>query len=254
MSTKHLVLGWNGNLGASLSLALNQRGLEQLPKMYMRYPNDPLVEVVKYRNPDIIWVALGAGSVGGNFTTQLQCHLNLIVELVEACPNAKIIAFSTSFICDEEDPSNPRKQGKPKSLYAFSKKLLEDYAVFTNNPNLRVIRVTNLYGHHKFENTFPGRLLPERNNLKVLPTNLVTPTPTDDLADKLVTHLDDIFNSEYPILNAAPKGSVTVADWGRLIIPNVQDGQLDPLRPKTCEIGSFFEWENWKTLWLKNNK
>lgn len=248
---KHLVMGQTGNLGVDLQLELKAQGHQAFNKFTAKLEHPVLINIIKHQEPDVIWLPIGSGSIGGDFKKQLDASLTMLMDLEKVCPKAKIITFSTSFIADPSDPTNPKKQGQPKSLYALSKKMMEDYILVSNNPNLKCIRVTNLYGKHYPEKCFPYKIANDPN-VKILATNEVVPTPTNELAKKLVENFDKIINSDYPILHAAPKGSCSIAAWGRLIKPEIEYGSLDPLRPPTCAIGSFFEWENWQTLWEKN--
>lgn len=256
----HLVLG-NGNLGRSLANQLAQRGLtyKLLDKSEFCYPEKTLL----MDKPTHVWCCIGAGSVNRakeDFNGVISTHVQLPIHLMKTLPEkVKLVFFSTDYVADEKNPSLPlHKTSEPRSLYALSKLWLEQSVVFSKRANTCVVRVGSLYGRHFPERTFPGRL---RANYPVpgpvtLPRNLVTPTPTDWLAEGLLdTQSKFMFTPSPCIKHCAPKGNVSVAHWGRLILDKsytVYEAGYDEERPKISDLNcSFWPPEDWKELWEK---
>jgi dTDP-4-dehydrorhamnose reductase len=246
----HCIVG-GGNLGMDIASTLKSKNSSIMiltKRLGFGYPMRPYgLEEITERMPDVIWLATGAGSVGGDFLHQLDIHVRLVVEtLKEAAPGAKVVAFSTDYVADPANIQDPTKRiREPQSSYARSKVWMEEFIVDSNDPRIRAVRVGSLYGEWKPRSCFPSKLCANSYRSQepvVLPINQVCPTPTKWLAKILVENLDAIFAEPYPITHLAPSGHLSVADWGRLILGNgrVIDGDLDPKRPAFSSIGCPF--------------
>jgi len=266
---KHVVLG-NGNLAQSLIQELRNRGENYTKfsrsdileyrgyKHKFNYPHDtPSAKLFGIKDPNncIVWNAIGAGSIpeaDENFQPSMIAHLGLAADLDQTLPKGTtIINFSTDYAAE---PSLSR--------YAFSKTIMEHYINNFAGPKVFCIRVANLYGTHRPENTLPYKLLKNSDKIKSLPGNLITPTPTEWLAKKLLTidwekheemciNLPTMYgvNRTYPL---GPKKSMSVKDFGEMVLNKKLDlGEADYKRP-SVELGNFgaFEetvaecWEN----------
>jgi len=249
---RHLIVGM-GNLGTDLAAALKAVGdvvIEWSPRS--SHP----IEVLKSSEPDFVWITGGAGSVGEakkDFRPFLQLHINLVNDFVKAF-NVPVICFSTDYAAGPDSGA---------SLYALSKMWMEDLIKFygKNRNDVFAIRVGSLYGAHYPERTFPYKLLknyPAPTEVK-LPANLVTPTPTAWLAEVLAENYPRLKNqyASQPILELAPFGSVSILDWGKIILGEKYSysgvSLFDKERPMISELSSRFHYRapNWKDLWDK---
>lgn len=246
----HCIVG-GGNLGMDIAAVLKSRNSSIMiltKRLGFSYPMRPYgIEELTDRMPDVIWLAAGAGSVGGDFLHQLDIHVRLVVEtLKEAAPGAKIVAFSTDYVADPLDIQNPRKRtNDPQSSYARSKAWMEEFILESQDPRIRAVRIGSLYGEWKPRGCFPFKLCSNSYRSTgpiTLPINYVCPTPTRWLAKALVDNFDNLFAETYPISHLSPSGNLSVADWGRLILGDdkIVDGELDFKRPIISSLGSPF--------------
>jgi hypothetical protein len=252
----HLIVG-AGNLG--LDLEKKFKGKNQDCFLVSRsggfkYPFDEKqYAFFQSLKPSYVWVTVGAGSVEQakeNFRPFLDLHIALVVDLLKNLPKASITAFSSDYALEGN------------SLYALSKKWLEDVANFYSDASrLRVVRVGSLYGVHKPQNCFPGKLFLalERGKSFKFPSNAVVPTPTEWVADVLT---DKFEHKHVPVvLDLAPsiRPTCTVYDWGKLVLTGedveIEQGPEDLERPDVSCLGNDFQlWgcrPNWLELWNK---
>ena len=239
---RHLIIG-GGNLGIDLHLALTNAGYEAdiyTAKSGFGYPKNTVrelpLELAKW-----VWVTVGAGSVGEakkSFLPFIDLHLRLIADLREnLTPDVNLVCFSSDYAV-----------GEPQSLYALSKKMMEDYVNKLPLKNTWVVRVGSLYGTHKPDTCFPSKIRRnfESNPLPItLPSNKVQPTPTAWVAQTLVKsfavidRLKSVFNKN---LNMSPCDNITLSQWANLAIPEGKfiEGNLDIERPTASLIGNDF--------------
>ena len=198
-----------------------------------------------------VWLKIGAGSVEDaekNYLPFIDLHLKLTMDLVKQLPDhVKLHIFSTDYVVDSEI----------RSLYALSKKQMEDTLLFIKRPNTYIYRVGTLYGEWK--KCFPSKLLHNASNKNLinLPVNRVKPTATKWLAKILV---DLQFTSKYDhlkpftILDVAPKGDISIYELGKLLLPYYVTStyKYDLKRPSECKLNSFFE-DSWEDIWHQNN-
>lgn len=274
---KHLILG-AGNLGKDLLIELN-RMPGACPEILSQSRgvgfNDycALFEEIRKRKPSVIWVAVGGGSVPeaklGADTHPRSRYLNEILPgtLNEDTPEAcKIVFFSTDYVADEENPSDPMKSTSAiKSEYAKQKLSMENWIRSQDKTNRAIVRVTSLYGIHKPEKTFPGKILKNFANKKGrlhFPQNHVTPTPTRWLASVLVNNFKDLFKDKgTSIHHCAPKGNLRVRDWAEMVLDGIREKkdfvrvndsmvQIDVERPYISNLGcSFADVHHYLELW-----
>jgi dTDP-4-dehydrorhamnose reductase len=259
---RHLVLG-AGNLGKALEEAINNKGdsVELLSKSLnsFNYPIDSVSFILDLARPDIIWAPIGAGSVElakKDFVPFCDLHIRLTAELLKATKKP-IIFFSTDYCASETLPDQPNRSCEPKSLYAHSKAMLEKLVYESERKNVKVVRVSALYGKGKPDNCFPAKVkkrYPEPGRY-TFPTNECTPTPTTWLAEFLVDNLDRVLSSHNSVVHCAPAGNTKYYQWAQKILGSQYDcqaGDLDYSRPHTSNLGcSFADVPNWEDLWQK---
>lgn len=271
---KHLIFG-AGNLGIDLKNEIIRQGGDRRAVTTVSLADgldvrdrDEVLRALSKDEFDVIWYCVGQGSVNQAKENRNDAALiygaapRLIVE--RAPRNAKVILFSTDYVADEEHPDNPNETTQnPLSLYASIRRDAETFILRSNRPNTAVVRVGSLYGTHKPDKTFPGRILAsfgKDSETRIrLPQNLVTPSPTLWLASILVTNLDKLFDSENATKHhAAPLGNVSVWDWGTFVLKGIRepsafsrDEFFDEERPKISALGCSFLEQNWhwSELW-----
>ena len=262
---KHLILG-DGNLGKSLSRILDNSRI--IGSNLFTYPKDGIPELGwEFQGAEYIWCAIGAGSVAQakkDFIPFVDAHVRLPVDIVQSLsPDQKAIFFSTDYVASDDYPRSPELHGEPKSLYAHSKKWMEDYLKMVNNKNVKCIRIGSLFGPHA--PGFPERLksawkttetgamikgIDVNTKFITLPMNLVSPTDTNWLAYVLSVELDAIFETKGVIQHCSPSTNCTVAQWGRHILGdsvNVIDGPIDNERPAKSLLGI-----SWPSMFLNH--
>lgn len=256
---KHLILG-AGNLGHDLLDTL-RRGHQEAwlfaPDLdgstgmfqgFFSYPNSIDCLPTDEDDDSVIWCCVGAGSVDGakeDFNRYIDLHVGLPSLLIQnAPPKTHLIFFSTDYVASEMLSSDPdRATIAPKSLYAYSKLWMEQLIIASARPRTVAIRVGTLYGNHRPERTFPGKLKATAHDLTPLeiPINRVTPTPTWWLAEILAERWQDLFAQDrLPIHHLAPTGNVSTMSWARMFMPDkfkIKPAGTDPERPGVSYLG-----------------
>lgn len=261
---KHLILG-AGNLGLDLFLTLSKtkdhlpvvmsksNGLDVLNfKHLMRHITD--------NSYDCVWYAIGGGSIQESKDDYNKAHyLNctLPIYLADSLPeNTKLVVFSTDYVASESEWNNPKRSVfQPRSLYAQSKLECETYIKHSSRPNTCIARVTSLYGVHKPDKTFPGKILKNfafNENQISLPENHVTPTPTPWLAKVLLRGMDQLFSPTKTLVHhVAPNGSVSVNDWAKFVLEGIKSHyyftdqeHYDEERPPFSALGCSLDLHN----------
>lgn len=216
---KHLVIG-AGNLGLDLQKEILARGEEcamLTRSLGFNYP--PNTESVDYTlpfDPDHIWCTIGAGSVdeaNKDFVPFVDLHVKLPIALTQAIKEkeTRLHLFSTDYLCEYENE-------KSRSLYALSKKMMEDAVMYLPNElkdRIHIWRVGSLYGKHKPLKTFPGKIMKALKEIKKpisLPENGCFPTPTAWLAKRLLDLKDSrsMYNHYFWL---GPKTKTSSYDW-----------------------------------------
>jgi len=271
---KHLILG-AGNLGIDIkNEVIRQSGerrnvdLVSLSEGLDVRDLNALRATLARDDYDVIWYCVGQGSVQQAKDDPESARLiyGNAPKLVAASArvDAKVIIFSTDYVADENDPGNPNAVTQEfLSEYASIRAKAEQYILHANRPNTAIVRVGSLYGTHKPDKTFPGRILAsfgQESDTRIrLPRNLVTPTPTLWLASVLVSNLERMFNAEETVIHhCSPLGNVSVWDWATFVLKGIRepsafshDEFFDEERPKISALGSTFletNW-NWFELW-----
>jgi hypothetical protein len=159
-----------------------------------------------HSKPDMVINTRG-GCAGGDFVDDPPKNLwfQNITQNIEYCrkfPNAKVWAFSSNAAMEPY-----------RTPYAAIKHIMEKIPY----ENFNYIRVGNLYGKHKRELTFPGRLL--KYNPKSLPTNPIVPIPTDWFGKR--------FFDGHTGAKLWPIGVTSPHQWGEYILGRTLD--KDPM-------------------------
>lgn len=273
---KHYILG-AGNLGRDLLLEINARSFGKV-NLVSRSKGSTLLSEEDFEIPkdaDVIWYCVGGGSVEEVKKNQKLSELlnrNLPLAMIRNLiqknnRKTKLVIFSTDYIADEECPSDFTAEVKtPRSLYAQHKLEFEHRALGVNRGNVAIVRVGSLYGVHKPEKTFPGKILAnfgfgDMHSRIRLPSNLVTPTPTRWLAGMLIRHIDKLFHEKCTLVHhCAPNGNISVHDWAKYVLDGLREpGEFydvgspffDEERPHISNLKCNFSDENyhWHDLW-----
>lgn len=234
---KHLVLG-NGNLGIDLALSLDRHGYA------VDFPQDKH-HPASFKNDhhDVVWCAAGAGGPGGSAQAHFETHLMLPVALAEFAP--KLILFSTAYL--NRDPEGVF------SDYSMSKSFME--RAMAQRENVRCLRVGSLYGVHRPLRTFPGKILEleSKGLLRKSAQNVVTPTPTEWLADELVeTKVWESFDSVKSGSNIAPMGCCPISEWIEMICPGKSLPSFRDDSYPLASSASVVTGPHWRLLWGVN--
>lgn len=274
---KHLILG-AGNLGKDLLLELNKID-GACPEILSQSRGVgfsdycALFEEIRKRKPSVLWLAVGGGSVPeakiGTETHPRARYLNEILPStlnIDVPPSCKVVYFSTDYVADEENPSDPTKHTSViRSEYAKQKLAMEHWLLSQNKPNRAIVRVTSLYGIHKPEKTFPGKILKnfaDKKGRLLFPQNKVTPTPTRWLASVLVNNFSKLFDEgKTSIHHCAPKGNISVKNWAKMVLEGIREtkefvcsydsiAHVDLERPYSSNLGcSFADVHHFLELW-----
>lgn len=275
---KHIILG-GGNLGKDLLIEMNSLGVAD-PELWtnsrgkdVRMIADVVAEI-NHKMPECVWYCVGAGSVNEakheskHYSNSVILHRRVPLALAKYLdPKIKLVLFSTDYVADETRPTYPFAQTpKFRSNYAALKGQMENEIQQMQRPFTTVVRVGSLYGVHKPEQTFPGKILKNFNGkegiqLKGLPQNLVVPTPTRWLANVLLRNFDKLcLDSGATREHVAPEGATTVIDWGKFVLAGMPDVRFnrrdentfyyDEERPLVSGLGNTLETSaHWHELW-----
>jgi dTDP-4-dehydrorhamnose reductase len=258
MTEKHIVLGL-GNLGHALAHALPDANL-----IGGRFPEnkDRLRETLEEYKPRTVWCAVGGGSIDWadkNKDAAKAALLDLPLFLMDVLPlDTRLVLFSTDYVAHEAFPSKPHRYNQePSSFYAELKLFMELTVSDFAQPNVRVARVSNLYGPYRPERNLASKI---RANVRPLPAtvlegdketipsvscfeNEISPTPVEALASYLVRNEELLFSSDESIHHCAPQGSLSIVDYAVSVLPpgtRVYSIGQDPKRPQYSRLGCSF--------------
>ena len=247
---RHAILG-NGNLGNALAKELTAKNIECRVFSYSsswKYPASGVKDICKY-NPTHVWCTVGAGSVDQakqNYIPFIDLHIKLPMELIQNLKEDVVLHFFSTEYCST----------KPQSLYALSKTCMEESVRMTGRPNTYIYRIGSLYGTHKPKTCFPYKLKANAGDKSLLadislPSNCVSPTPVDWLAETLLEMLEKYKHKTLNPIRVHPNGCCTVKEWGELILGReVIAGDKDPLRPLECvHMNQGSGIPTWLELW-----
>ncbi len=224
------ILGANGQLGADVATAFHAQGdevaalthedvevssFESVKKSLEGLRAELVINTAAFHNvercedepqPAFVVNAVGARNVA-QATDSLHC---------------KLIHISTDYVFDGLKPSPYVEEDQPRPLNAYgNSKLAGEYFVRCTSPRHFVVRVSGIYGAHpcraKAGFNFVEMMLKfarEREELRVVDDQRVTPTPTVEIAQQLtlLAKTDD-----YGIYHATSEGSCTWYEFARAI-------------------------------------
>lgn len=151
--------------------------------------------------------------------------------------NAVLIHVSTDYVFDglKRSPYDEGDAPMPLNVYGNSK-LAGEYFVRSQNPRHFVVRVSGLYGAHpcraKGNLNFVELMLKlsrERDELRVVDDEFVTPTPTADIARQLAVLSR---SSHYGLYHATCQGACSWYEFAKTIFElSGAKVRLEPARP-----------------------
>ncbi|HEV2988492.1 MAG TPA: dTDP-4-dehydrorhamnose reductase [Candidatus Angelobacter sp.] len=227
---KVAILGANGQLGADITTAFLAEGDEVLALTHEDVEVSSLESVKKFletASPEIVINTAAFHNVERCEDEPLPAFtVNAIgarnVAQVTDSLGVKLVHISTDYVFDgaKLSPYVEEDQPRPLNVYGNSK-LAGEYFVRCTNPRHFVVRVSGIYGKHpcraKAGLNFVEMMLKlarEREELRVVDDQRVTPTPTIEIAKQL-TLLSR--TSDYGIYHATSEGSCTWYEFARTI-------------------------------------
>ncbi|HEV3036622.1 MAG TPA: dTDP-4-dehydrorhamnose reductase [Candidatus Angelobacter sp.] len=227
---KVAILGANGQLGADVTSAFLAEGdevvglthedvevssLESVKKSLEAIRPQVVINTAAFHN-----VERCEGEPLPAFTVNAMGARN--VAQVTDSLRAKLLHISTDYVFDGEKSSPYVEEDSPRPLNAYgNSKLAGEYFVRCTNPRHFVVRVSGIYGMHpcraKAGLNFVEMMLKlagEREELRVVDDQRVTPTPTVEIAQQLtlLAKTDD-----YGIYHATSESSCTWYEFARAI-------------------------------------
>ena len=227
---KVAILGANGQLGADITTAFLAEGDEVLALTHEDVEVSSLESVKKFletASPEVVINTAAFHNVDRCEDEPLPAFtVNAIgarnVAQVTDSLGVKLVHISTDYVFDgaKLSPYVEEDQPHPLNVYGNSK-LAGEYFVRCTNPRHFVVRVSGIYGKHpcraKAGLNFVEMMLKrarEREELRVVDDQRVTPTPTIEIAKQL-TLLSR--TSDYGIYHATSEGSCTWYEFARTI-------------------------------------
>jgi dTDP-4-dehydrorhamnose reductase len=242
---KVAVLGGNGQLGEDIAHAFRMEG-DQVTSLSHDDVEIAARESVRERledlQPDVVVNTAAYHHVEkceADPATSFQ--VNAIgarnVALASHALGAAVFHISTDYVFDglKRTPYTETDAAKPLNVYGNSK-LAGEYFVRATNPKHFVVRVSGLYGSHpcraKGNLNFVELMLKlsrERDELRVVNDEFVTPTPTVEVARQLVVLSR---SSEYGLYHATSEGSCSWYEFAQAIfeLSGIRV-RLEPARP-----------------------
>lgn len=190
-----VILG-NGNLAQAIEARCIRDSIKFI-KFY-RKPVDSILSEIKPL--DIVFNAEGYGSIPQcdlNPYEAYNTHLMRNIRLITECNklNIKVICFSTNY-------------HDFKSNYSNSKKAMEEFVLNTKKNS--VIRVANLYGQYRPENSLPTKLINAvREGSRKFSSNAIYPTDCDWLTKQIFDNLDSILEINEEAISIVPRGTTS---------------------------------------------
>src|SRR5437016_5508412 len=219
---KVAILGANGQLGADVAVAFHAQGDEVIALTHEDVEVSSLESVnncLKSARPEIVINTAAFHNVERCEDEPLPAFtVNAIgarnVAQITASLDSKLLHISTDYVFDGMKSSPYIEEDPPRPLNAYgNSKLAGEHFVRCTNPRHFVVRVSGIYGQHpcraKAGFNFVEMMLKfarEREELRVVDDQRVTPTPTVEIAHQLtlLSKTDD-----YGIYHATSEGSCT---------------------------------------------
>ena len=208
---KVAILGANGQLGADVATAFRAQGDDVAALTHEDVEVSSLESVKKVLDDIRPQPAFTVDAVGARNVAQVTDALH-----------CKLVHIGTDYVFDGMKPAPYVEEDQPRPLNAYgNSKLAGEYFVRCTNPRHFVVRVSGIYGTHacraKAGFNFVEMMLKfarEREELRVVDDQRVTPTPTIEIAHQLtlLSKTDD-----YGIYHATSEGSCTWYEFARVI-------------------------------------
>lgn len=242
---KIVVIGGNGQLGEDVVAALRSDGHEvsSLTHQDVEIANkESVLQQLESLRPHVVintaafhHVEQCEADAAKAFAINAIGARNL-AQVTQAL-NAALIHVSTDYVFDgtKRSPYHEGDAPMPLNVYGNSK-LAGEYFVRAQNPRHFVVRVSGLYGAHpcraKGNLNFVELMLKlsrERDELRVVDDEFVTPTPTADVARQLAVLSR---SSHYGLYHASSQGSCSWYEFAKTIFElSGTKVRLEPARP-----------------------
>lgn len=271
VKSRHAIIG-GGNLGLDLHREISHKA-GGLAAVYSKGLNGfdardlgEMRRVLAGGHFSNVWYCVGRSSTDSTVDDELKI-VNTLLDAVD--DETRVTVFSCDSAAHELAMSDPSRQVEtPRSDVARIKVAVEQSIQDRDRAHTTIVRVSALYGTSYRLRCFPGRLLADFGSASdprvALPCNLVTPTSTLWLAGLLVDRLDEI-HSQWgaKTIHVAPRGNVTVRDWGIMILDGLRSHQdidrqgsnFDSSRPVVTNLGCSLPGgrraPHWHDVWRR---
>jgi dTDP-4-dehydrorhamnose reductase len=238
-----LLVGRNGQVGSELLPRLEMVGRVVAPDRAMLDLERPdsIGRIVESISPTVVINAAAYTGVDAAESDRARCfRINaeaprVLAEAASRC-GALLIHYSTNYVFDGS-ASSPYREGDPVAplgVYGESK-LLGELAVAASQSRHLVLRTSAIYGWRG--TNFMRRMLElahERDELRVVSDQIVSPTPAAAIADATVRAIDAALSGrtrELGLYHLTTTGAVSWLDFARAILAR------DPARARQrCRI------------------
>lgn len=159
-----------------------------------------------------------------------------VAEVTESL-GAKLLHISTDYVFDGAQRTPYTEEDVPRPLNAYGRtKLAGEQAARESNPRHFILRVSGLYGHHPCRAKgglnfveFMLKLSNERDEIRVVDDEFVSPTPTVQVANQLVWLSR---TSDYGLYHATAEGGCSWYEFARAVFEFTGAGvRLQRARP-----------------------
>jgi dTDP-4-dehydrorhamnose reductase len=226
-----VVLGANGQLGSDVAAAFAAEGNEVSAFTHEDIEITSLESVglaFEKAQPEIVINAAAYSNVEGCETNPvLAFRANALGarNVAQACSvhGATVVHISTDYVFDGEKnaPYTEADVSRPLNVYGNSK-LSGEFFVRSANPHHFVVRVCGIYGRNPCRSKnglnfveLMLKLSQERDEIRVVADEFVTPTPTVEIAKQLLALTR---TSRYGLFHATAEGSCSWYEFARAII------------------------------------
>lgn len=227
---KVVVIGSNGQLGADVARAFQTKSEYDVVSLVHSDLDiselDSVFSVLRPIKPDLLVntaamhhverceenpkMAFAINALGARNLAQITCELE-----------TRLIHVSTDYVFDGHKSAPYTESDVPLPLNVYGNtKLSGEHFVRTLNPSHFVLRTSALYGKHPCRAKGLNfvelmlKLARERSMVRVVDSEFVTPTPTTDLADQIVT----LSRSDaYGLYHATAEGSCSWYEFAKEI-------------------------------------
>lgn len=242
---KVVVIGGNGQLGEDVVTAFRSEGHEVTSFTHQDVEIANKDSVLQRLDPLRPHVVINTAA----FHHVEQCEADPVktfainalgarnVAQVSQALNSVLVHISTDYVFDgmKLSPYNEADAPMPLNVYGNSK-LAGEYFVRAQNPRHFVVRVSGLYGAHpcraKGNLNFVELMLKlsrERDELRVVDDEFVTPTPTADVARQLAVLSR---TSDYGLYHATSEGACSWYEFAMAVFElSGTKVRLEPARP-----------------------